>query len=166
VTKAVIDANVWVSGLIARGNSSRIVDLFRSGGFQAFCSPELIDELAAVLARPRIAQRIQPELAHQLLDLLKTKAGFASLESIPQISRDPKDDAYLACARAAKCDFPVSGGQRSSGTQRVRGNEDCQSSRFCETSSSFKRALIQDSLLCSWHTISYLMPSRSLKKRA
>jgi uncharacterized protein len=108
VTKAVIDANVWVSGLIARGNSSRIVDLFRSGGFQAFCSPELIDELA-VLARPRIAQRIQPELAHQLLDLLKTKAGFASLESIPQISRDPKDDAYLACARAAKCDFLVSG---------------------------------------------------------
>ncbi|ADG07587.1 putative toxin-antitoxin system toxin component, PIN family [Kyrpidia tusciae] len=48
--KAVIDTNIWVSGLIsASGVPSRVIDAYRFRRFMWVTSDPLLDELATVL---------------------------------------------------------------------------------------------------------------------
>lgn len=110
--KAVVDANVWVSGLIiSQGRPAKVIDLFRTGAFVVCCSAELLNELQDVLARPKIAARINQPDAQQLIELLKGRAIFVLTETVPAVSRDPDDDVYLSCAAAADADVLISGDQ-------------------------------------------------------
>lgn len=64
-----------------------------------------------MLARPKIASRIDQQDAEQLIELLKARAIFVLTETIPAVSRDPKDDVYLACAAAGDADILITGDQ-------------------------------------------------------
>lgn len=109
--KVIVDANVWVSGLISQGRPAQIISLFRSRAFIACCSAELLQELQDVLERPKIAARIPLRDAEQLTQLLKSRALFVLPDIIPAVARDPKDDIYLACALAADADVLITGDQ-------------------------------------------------------
>jgi uncharacterized protein len=108
VLKAVIDANVWIHALLDGSNSLAIIDKLEHEQFQLVFADQLIEELMNVLSRPKFT-RIRPERSEQLFALIHEKAVFVELEHISQISRDPKDDVYLACAALAGCDFLVTG---------------------------------------------------------
>lgn len=56
--KAVADTNVLVSGLLWRGNPSRIVDAILDNRLELFVSEELLRELSDVLQRPNLAKRV------------------------------------------------------------------------------------------------------------
>lgn len=111
--KVVIDANVWISGLlISQGRlPAKVIDLFRSGAFTVCCSVQLLRELQDVLARPKIVKRINNADAEQLIQLLKVRANFAISSTVVAVSRDPKDDIYLACAIACDADLLITGDQ-------------------------------------------------------
>ena len=59
----------------------------------------------------KIAARIAASDSQELIQLLKAQALFVLPETVPAISRDPKDDVFLACALAADADVLITGDQ-------------------------------------------------------
>src|SRR5206468_8117466 len=56
--RAVIDNNVWVSGLFKSGSKpGEVLTAFEAGRFTAVISQPLLDELADVLSRSKIRRR-------------------------------------------------------------------------------------------------------------
>jgi len=107
--KAVIDTNLWISSLIGTGPPKKIKDCLQAKMFQAVYAVELFDELIDVLSRPKFALKIQATEVSKLLQLIEEVAILVKLDTIPSISRDPKDDMFLACAAVSKSDYIVSG---------------------------------------------------------
>jgi putative PIN family toxin of toxin-antitoxin system len=107
--KAVIDTNVWISALLNPGTARQIVSYLYTGGFQLVCSGELLAELLRVLSRPKVSATFDQEDVDELLGLIQDKSFFVELQHIAAISRDPKDDMFLACAAASQSDYLVTG---------------------------------------------------------
>jgi len=107
--KAVIDTNIWISALIGSGSPRQIKDLLQARLFRPVYAEELFNELVDVLTRPKYASMIQPAEIYKLLHLIEEVAVVVKLGAVPSISRDPKDDVFLACALASHSDFLVTG---------------------------------------------------------
>ena len=108
--KVVIDTNIWVSALITTGNPKKIVDAWLIDGLFTVVYPQwLIDELLNTKSKPRLAARIHPDDLQGLIHFIEEDGFLVDLEKVEAISRDPKDDPFLACAQAGDCDFIVTG---------------------------------------------------------
>lgn len=57
--KAVIDNNVWVSGLLNPGTARQIVEALKVGLFTLVTCDEIMYELVQVLKRPKVAVKIR-----------------------------------------------------------------------------------------------------------
>jgi putative PIN family toxin of toxin-antitoxin system len=111
--RAVIDTNVFISGIISRrGNPFRLLEAWRAGAFTLVISSEQQDELRDVLSWPRLALKYQiseQEVA-ELFRLIDVLAETVSpLLPIPITVRDPKDEMILGSALAGRADYLVSG---------------------------------------------------------
>jgi len=113
--RAVLDTNVLVSGLVAKeGPPGRILDAWLQGRFVLVTSLYLVEELTHVLSYPRIAGRLRldnEELAAILAALLSRAEVVPDHLHLPGVTRDPKDDAAVACAREGQAGYIVSGSQ-------------------------------------------------------
>jgi putative PIN family toxin of toxin-antitoxin system len=113
--RAVIDTNLFVSGLIARGDSppTRVVDAMLAGLFRLVTSANLDAEIVEVLARPRLRDRyaIDPALVAPVLARLMTAEHTVPAADVPVAVRDPKDVKLLACALEGRADYLVTGDQ-------------------------------------------------------
>lgn len=108
--RAVIDTSVFIRYLVRPGAAVRelVERLWVDGRFVMVTSPELLAELADVLARPRILRLIHQEDAAALLDSLAAHAHLIpTIGEIPEYTRDRKDDKFVACAIASGADFLV-----------------------------------------------------------
>lgn len=131
--KVVIDANVWVSSLLADGNARRIRERFEAGQFQVCFAEELLAECRDVMARPKFRQQITPTQSARLLALIQHMAILVELPSaIPPVSRDPKDDPLLACVAAVHCDFLVTGDKDLLSLTEYEGAQIVSPARFLE----------------------------------
>lgn len=107
----VLDTNVMVSALIWQGTPRTLLTQGFAAGVQFHTSPELLAELQATLHAPKLVQvqrarRLQPDAL-----LVTASTLMRSIPSPPlpkRFSRDPDDDAVLACALAAKATLIVS----------------------------------------------------------
>jgi len=113
--KAVLDTNILVSGLVAeQGYPRQILDAWLEGHYTLVTSLYLVEELIHVLSYPRIAKRIrldEEELAVILAALLSEAEVTPGRLHLPGVTRDPKDDAVVACAKEGEADYIVSGDQ-------------------------------------------------------
>ena len=111
--RAVVDTNVFISGLISRHSPpAQIVDRWLSGGFLLITSSYQVNEILYVLDYPHIAKRIEtrPDEKRALLEAFNTRAIWTDgLLQLPGVTRDVKDDALVACAVEGQVDFLVSG---------------------------------------------------------
>jgi len=111
--RAVLDTKVLVSGLVAEvGAPRQIMDAWLDGRYTLVTSLYLIEELTRVLSYPRIAERIrleEDELAAILAALLSRAELTPGRLQLPGLTRDPKDDAVVACAGEGGADCIVSG---------------------------------------------------------
>jgi hypothetical protein len=109
-SRAVLDTNLIVSYLLTQGDTlSRIIDHWERGSFVYLISPPMFVELKAVLARPRL-QRSMSADPQALLEVVENDAMFtAGTLSLAGVSRDPKDDIFLACAVEGNADYIVTG---------------------------------------------------------
>ncbi len=108
--KVVIDTNVWTSALLTQGTARKLVNSLKSTRFQLVYSNQILAELLEVTSRPKFAQKISSTDKTDLTDLIQQRGILIELaQSLPAISRDPKDDVYLACAAAANCNYIVTG---------------------------------------------------------
>ena len=110
--RAVVDTNVFVSALISpTGNEALILLAVRQGLVKASFSEEILQEYAEVLARPRFAFPLDEIEA--LIALLRTRGEeIHDPERLGSGLPDPEDDKFLACAKAARVDFIVTGNKR------------------------------------------------------
>ena len=113
--RAVLDTNVLVSGLVAeQGPPRQILDAWLESLFTLVTSLYLVEELVHVLSYPRITERLRldEEALTAILAALLSKAEVTSDQlRLPGVTRDPKDDSVVACAKEGEEDYIVSGDQ-------------------------------------------------------
>ncbi|MEA5076730.1 MAG: putative toxin-antitoxin system toxin component, PIN family [Coriobacteriia bacterium] len=109
--RAVLDTNVYVAALLSRdGSPARIIRALGDGLLDAVVCPRLLAELRGVLARPKIAERVDVARAEdfvQWLDRVATTVPHPGV--IAQVSPDPDDDYLIALALIGRAEVIVSG---------------------------------------------------------
>jgi putative PIN family toxin of toxin-antitoxin system len=110
--RIVIDTNLWVSGLLWRGLSGKLLRLAEAGKVELCMTPSMLAELAEVLSY----ERFQPRLTELGLTTAELIAYAMKLASVFEVSgetsivaADPDDDVFLHCAAVAKVAYVVSG---------------------------------------------------------
>jgi uncharacterized protein len=109
--RAVIDTNVWVSALVnAAGAPAQVLTGVRARRFELVISQPLLEELAAVLIRPRFARRfnVTADKLAELLTVLGDEASIANVVGTVHVCRDPKDDMVIETAINGRADVLVS----------------------------------------------------------
>jgi putative PIN family toxin of toxin-antitoxin system len=110
--RAVIDTNLFISGLFARGSlSAQLQNLWINQEFELVPSIEIIKEISQVLSYPRIQKRFKPteENIRRFFRLIFRKAVISEdIYQTDKIVADPADNKFLACALEKKADYIVS----------------------------------------------------------
>ncbi len=109
--RVVLDTNVYVAGLLSRdGSPATILGALADGAFDAVVCPQLLAELTGVLGRPKIADRVSPDLADSFMAWLGRVAYLVEDPAeVGPVSPDPGDDYLIALARSSGASFIVSG---------------------------------------------------------
>lgn len=111
--RIVIDTNVLLSGLmIPEGTPGRIITAWRKRNFDLVVSEPLLEEIARVLAYPKIRKRLNwdDETIARYIALLRFEAEVVSVEGVKaSVPADPNDNHLLATLIAGKADWLITG---------------------------------------------------------
>lgn len=105
VPRAVIDTNVFISGFFFGGNPGKILTLFRDQRFELIISPEIEHELLTKLELFGLSDTLLTELK----DLIDARAVRVVPPPSVGVSRDQKDDMFLAVATEARAGALITG---------------------------------------------------------
>lgn len=103
MARAVLDPGVLVSALITpTGRPAKLLLAARAGDFELIVSPQLLDELEAVLRREKFRRYVDLDGVTAYLDLLRRDAQLAADPETPPPIRctDPDDDYLIALAHS------------------------------------------------------------------
>ncbi len=107
--KAIIDTNVFISGILFGGNPEKIINLWLKNKFTLCLSPQLKAEIFTKLEN----RFSYPE---KDLQILATVLDTKSLKFVPKttlnICADPKDNFLFELAEESKADFIISGDKK------------------------------------------------------
>jgi len=106
----VLDTNILLSAMIApAGTPALIYYAWMEGRFTLLTCAHQLEELRAVLQRPRISERIKPYTAGRLVNQMKRLAE--DVRGLPSVHRspDPADDFLLGLSEAGQADYLVTG---------------------------------------------------------
>jgi putative PIN family toxin of toxin-antitoxin system len=111
VIRAVIDTNVVVSGLLTpAGNEALMLLAIHQGLVHPCFTEEILEEYAAVLARPKFA--FPPDEIAAVLAMFRNQGELFHPAASTAASTDPGDTKFLQCAEAAQADYIVTGNKR------------------------------------------------------
>ena len=106
--KAILDTNVFVSGIFFSGPPYKILKAWREGIIEFVMSSEILYEyrrVASILSEKYSAVDLQ-----DILDFVENEAEFYEAPLLPkQITDDPDDEKFIACAIASGAKIIVSG---------------------------------------------------------
>ena len=105
MARAVLDPGVLVSALITpTGRPAKLLLAARAGSFELIVSPQLLDELEAVLRREKFRRYVALDGVNAYLDLLRRDAQLAADPETPPPIRctDPNDDYLIALAHSQR----------------------------------------------------------------
>jgi putative PIN family toxin of toxin-antitoxin system len=109
--RVVLDTNVLVSAMISPfGNPAQVLISVQDGKITPLFSEKMLAEYAEVLARPKFS--FEKSEIDGLNALLRATGLLMRPERMVGASPDPKDDEFIACARAGEADFLVTGNKR------------------------------------------------------
>jgi putative PIN family toxin of toxin-antitoxin system len=110
--RVVLDPNVLVSGLIGKATSAPrlILDALDQEEIEVVLSEDALAELAQVLHRPKLSNRVTRSERDEYLARLRVQAEVVDDPGGSSgATRDPDDDYLVALARRARADAIVSG---------------------------------------------------------
>jgi len=109
VIRVVLDTNVLVSALLFTGPPSQLVPAWQSGRLRPVLSAEILEEYLGVLAYRKF--KLTDDEIHGLIeeDLLPFVDTVRTTPVTVPSLRDPDDLKFIACAKAAKVRWLVSG---------------------------------------------------------
>lgn len=112
--RVVVDTNVLISGLfgIKDSPSASVLNAIRSQKIILVTSPAILEEIVEVISRDKFIKRtkMSPKDRMDFIDKLIERSDVTAGAQLSQlVSRDAKDDKFLACAVEAKADYIVTG---------------------------------------------------------
>lgn len=109
--RIVIDTNIWISGLLWKGDAWHLLNLVEQGKVDLCIAYPMLLELEEVLSYDRLQPRLAvlQETAAQLAGYaLSLAAPFdVSRADLPIVDSDPDDDIFLLCAAEANASYVV-----------------------------------------------------------
>jgi putative PIN family toxin of toxin-antitoxin system len=109
VPKIVIDTNVFISAILFRGSTSRLVSLWQRDVVSLLMSSAVLKEYAKALAYPKFKltkTEIRGIVEQELLPYVYPVKVKRSLHIITE---DPSDNKFLELAATGKADYILSG---------------------------------------------------------
>ena len=108
--RVVLDTVVFVRSLINPFSRCGRIVFDHYQRYQLHLSRPVLEEILEVLQRPELTARFRslPGLDFQAVIGLLAQAEMAEVGELPPLSRDPKDDKFLATAEAAAANYLVS----------------------------------------------------------
>lgn len=108
--KVVIDTQIFLRAAINRQSLPGKLVFDMRGRYILVTSPQMTAEIVDVLSRPELRAKFKTLNDATLNAILVRVADAEVIEvtNIEAISRDSKDDIFLACAKASRANFLVS----------------------------------------------------------
>ncbi len=123
--RVVLDTQVLLRGVAGKADSltGRIYDAWRAGRFVLLVSEPILEEIASVLQRPEVLQKLRLSAleARALLLLLRRRSLLVSPSARIAQSRDPADDKFLECAVTGDAHYLVSADSDLLSLDRIQG---------------------------------------------
>ena len=139
-TDCVIESNMFLRALInPHSRCGRLLDDFVDD-YELVLSPAIIREVLEVLHRPRLRDKL-PQITQ--LDIARIIALFEGArvvepQDVPSVSRDPADDKFLACAKAAEAEYLVTEDKDLLVLEVYEGSRICQPAEFIKLLSALR----------------------------
>jgi putative PIN family toxin of toxin-antitoxin system len=106
--KLVLDANVFISAFYWGGNPQGIIDRIIEGIDELYISNEILNEVTAVMARPKF--KSSPETIEKYIRAIeKIGKKVAISGSVKGICRDKDDDDKIECGIHSGADYIITG---------------------------------------------------------
>ncbi len=105
--KAVLDTNIFISGIFWKGASNKVITNWREGKFTLITSFETISEIIKILKDFKI--KLPDEMIEEWIDLIVRNSMIVEpKEKIDAVKDDPKDNIFIETAVAGNVDYIVS----------------------------------------------------------
>ena len=104
----IIDTNLWISFLISH-RQDRLDRLLLIERVRILFSSELLDEISATIAKPKIKKYFGINALDEMLLNIEAYIDFIEVKSTVNICRDHKDNFLLALSKDGHADFLLSG---------------------------------------------------------
>jgi putative PIN family toxin of toxin-antitoxin system len=106
--RVVLDTNVLISAIVFGGIPRKILETVYRGELSSYFSAAIIDELKAVLERPKFG--FPSEILQTILSELYNIGIFITPKSrVDLLTEDPDDNRILECAVEADATFLITG---------------------------------------------------------
>lgn len=106
--RLVIDTNLWISFIISR-KYDQLDPLLFSNKARILFSAELIQELKAVISKPRLKKYFTENSLEEMLEVFEPFIDFIDVKSKIKVCRDAQDDFLLALAKDGKAHYLLTG---------------------------------------------------------
>jgi len=121
IHRVVIDTNVFISALLFRGPTIRLVSFWQKGTVSVLLSSEVLKEYAKVLSYPKFKltkKEIKGIIEQELLPYVIPVKVKNHLNIITQ---DPEDNKFLELAKEGSADYILSGDKHLLELKNFRG---------------------------------------------
>ena len=111
-SKAVIDTNVLISGILWRGVPFRLLKWAEEGILTIYTSLDIMTEVYRVLHYSKLQQYIDKERVRpdELFEKIESLCTIVHVENIVRgVCPDEDDDKFLSCALSADVEYLVTG---------------------------------------------------------
>lgn len=123
--KVILDANVYVSFFLTRGETiASVFALWKRGEFEVFVSTDIVAEAYRIFRYPKIQKRITSVDQKALTQMVEDLVERIYPQERTHVLRDPDDEKYLEAASACQADYLVTGDRdllslKNFGTTRI-----------------------------------------------
>ena len=119
--RVVLDTNVLVSALIAKGKPAKFVEKVLEKRTELVMSKPILDEFVRVVARPKFVEYVDETEVKDFLQLVLGVSAIVDVRSKFNVTSDKSDNSILATAYDGKADYIVSGDRHLLQLKRFKG---------------------------------------------
>lgn len=118
--RIILDTNVLISAIIRSGKPRKLFQMGIDGKYKILMSKETLDELSAVLQRPKF-KMTREDIMRIVSALMETGENVRVTSNFKVISNDPDDDIIINTAHDGNADYLVSGDNDIQSLENFRG---------------------------------------------
>lgn len=108
--KVVFDTQIFLRSIINRNSISGKLFAIWFNEYELYVADEIENEINDVLNRPKLRKKfaqISDNDIEKVLEIVARTYRVELPDPVEAVSRDPKDDKFLACAKTATADYLV-----------------------------------------------------------